>query len=268
MADDDILREGSESHYRDAAYYDQAYRRRQRDREWYVAFAQERLAPGARILELGCGTGRIGLALAEAGFSVLGVDAMAPMLARAEARRAKRPRRVRERLAFVRGDLRRVRLGERFDLVISPFNVFMHLYERRDVEQALATVAAHARRGARFAFDVLLPDPVSLGRDPERVYRVGHVSRSGVRYRYRERFCWDPMAQVQHVDLAFLGVEDPTDFELQTLTHRHFFPRELEALLHYNGFAIERHEGDWDGEALAPFHESQVIVARRRSGPA
>ena len=93
---------------------------------------------------------------------------------------------------------------------------------------------------------------------------MGHVRRGGVRYRYRERFRWDPAAQVQHVDLAFLGAADPTEFELQTLTHRHFFPQEIEALLHYNGFAIERHEGDWEGDALAPFHESQVIVARKR----
>ena len=264
MTDDDALREGSESHYRDAGYYDQAYRRRREDREFYVALAVEGLRPGARVLELGCGTGRVGLALAEAGFDVVGVDAMAPMLARAEARRDRRPKRVRERLTLRRGDLRRVRLGERFDLVISPFNVFMHLYTRRDVERALATVGAHLKRGARFAFDVLLPDPVSLGRDPDRVYRVGHVSREGIRYRYRERFRWDPATQIQHVDLAFLGADDPADFELQTLTHRHFFPQELEALLHYNGFVIERHEGDWAGEALAPFHESQVIVARRR----
>ena len=168
MADEDVLREGSESHYRDAAYYDQAYRRRREDRAWYVALAKERLRPGGRVLELGCGTGRISVALAEAGFSVVGVDAMAPMLKQAEARRDKRPKRVRERLRLVRGDLRRVRLGERFPLVISPFNVFMHLYTRRDVERALETVGTHLARGARFAFDVLLPDPVSLGRDPDR----------------------------------------------------------------------------------------------------
>ena len=33
------------------------------------------------------------------------------------------------------------------------------------------------------------------------------------------------------------------------LAHRQFFPAELEALLHYNGFSIEKLEGDFDGGA-------------------
>ena len=33
------------------------------------------------------------------------------------------------------------------------------------------------------------------------------------------------------------------------LAHRQFFPAELEALLHYNGFSIEKLEGDFDGAA-------------------
>src|SRR5688500_7239858 len=41
---------------------------------------------GGPILELGCGTGRVLAALAQAGHCVVGVDCSAPMLARAEAR--------------------------------------------------------------------------------------------------------------------------------------------------------------------------------------
>ncbi|MEM1414985.1 MAG: class I SAM-dependent methyltransferase [Myxococcota bacterium] len=263
-SDDETLREGTESHYRDAAYYDQAYRRRREDRAWYVALAREHLAPGDAILELGVGTGRVALGLADAGFEVVGVDAMASMLARAAARRDKAPRRIRERLSLVEGDLRSVRLGRRFPLVLAPFNVFMHLYSREDADAALATVAAHLAPGGRFAFDVLLPDPVSLGRDPDKVYSLGIVRRNGVRYRYRERFRWDPATQIQHVDLAFIGADDPAQFEIQSLTHRHYFPQELRLLLDTRGFTVDRHEGDWEGEALARFHESQVLVTRRR----
>ena len=48
------------------------------------------------------------------------------------------------------------------------------------------------------------------------------------------------------------------------LALRYFFPQELEALLHYNGFAIETMRGGFEGEPLDRYAESQVIVAKRR----
>ena len=44
------------------------------------------------------------------------------------------------------------------------------------------------------------------------------------------------------------------------LTHRQFFPLELDALLHYNGFTVEAHEGGFDGGALVPRVEEQVLT--------
>ena len=41
---------------------------------------------------------------------------------------------------------------------------------------------------------------------------------------------------------------------------------ELEALLHYNGFSVESHTGDFTGEPITPATESQVVVAKLRSG--
>jgi hypothetical protein len=46
------------------------------------------------------------------------------------------------------------------------------------------------------------------------------------------------------------------------LAQRQFFPAELEALLHYNGFAIERRFGDFAFGPLADDSEIQAIVAR------
>lgn len=262
MSDDERLRVGTEAHYLDAAYYDRAYARRRDDVRFYADLAEAR---GGPVLELGCGTGRVTRAIAERGVAIVGVDRMEPMLARARERLDK-PRRIRERVELRRGDLRRVRLGRRFPLVIAPFNVFMHLYGRRDIEGALRTVRAHLRRGGRFVFDVRVPDPRELARKPDKVYRVGQVTlpATGRRYHYRERFDYDPITQVQTVEMAFVGVDDPTDFHLMPLTHRQFFPRELEALLHYNGFEVLETYGDFQGEALDETHDAQVLVCRAR----
>ena len=64
-----------------AHYYDLEYATYDEDIDFYVRFA-DALDPGRKlpVLELGCGTGRISIALAEAGFRVVGVDISPAML--------------------------------------------------------------------------------------------------------------------------------------------------------------------------------------------
>ena len=49
------------------------------------------------------------------------------------------------------------------------------------------------------------------------------------------------------------------------LAHRQFFPQELEALLHYNGFEVERVEGGWEGEPLDRYSDVGIWTCRARS---
>lgn len=254
---------GSEAHYEDGRYYDQAYRRRRHDVRFYTGLAGE---SGGPVLELGVGTGRVALAIAKAGIEVVGVEPMPQMLERARERLHRLPRAAKERVELREGTLERLRLRRKFPLVIAPFNVWMHLYTREEIERGFATVRHHLAPGGRFAFDVLLPDPVSLARDPSKRYRGGEVPhpRDGVRYRYSEYFSYDPAAQIETVVMDFEHPDQERRSFCTPLTQRQFFPAELEALLHYNGFKLESQHGDFDGEPIGPATESQVIVARLR----
>jgi SAM-dependent methyltransferase len=254
-------RTGSEAHYENGGYYDQAYRLRRHDVRFYSNLALE---SGGPVLELGVGTGRVAIAIAQAGIEVVGVDSMTPMLDQARQRLDRLPRKTRHRVELRESDLQRLRLRRKFPLVVAPFNVWMHLYTREEIERGFATVRHHLTPGGRFAFDVLLPDPVSLARDPAKRYAGGLVPhpRDGVRYRYGEYFSYDPMTQVETVVMDF---EHPVKKEQSfctPLTQRQFFPAELESLLHYNGFRVESHTGDFEGKPIGADTESQVVVAR------
>lgn len=254
---------GSQAHYADGRYYDQAYRRRRHDVRFYTDLASR---CGGPVLELGVGTGRVALSIAKRGVEVVGVEPMASMLDKAEQRLARLPRVTRERVELRHGDLRKLRLRRRFPLVIAPFNVWNHLYSRDDIERGFRTVRHHLQRSGRFVFDVLLPDPESLARKPTKQYRGGQIAhpRDGVRYRYSEYFSYDPVTQVETVLMDFEHPNDRSRSFCTPLAQRHFFPAELEALLHYNGFVVESHQGDFDGSAVDAATESQVVIARVR----
>ncbi len=195
------LEAGTRAHYEDPAYYTQAYRSRVEDVRYYVDLAE---GSGGPVLEYGCGDGRITLPIARAGVAIHGVDISAPMLAALRSRLRAEPGEVRDRVTLRRGDMRAVRLGRRFPLVVCPFNALLHLYERRDVERFLARVRAHLAPRGELVFDVSMPDPAELARDPGRAYAMPRFRYpSGPVVRYTERFDYDRLRQILFVAMEF-----------------------------------------------------------------
>jgi SAM-dependent methyltransferase len=240
-------------------------RSHRRDIPHSVALARRARGP---ILELGAGTGRVTLELLRAGATVTAVDLSSAMLDRARERVQRLPAEQRARLRLVHADLRKLRLGQRFALVLAPFNLLMHMHTRGDLERSLHSVQSHLTASGRFAFDVLMPDLGVLRRSASRFYRCRPIfdPSDGHRYAYAEQFAYDAATQVQTVAMHFQRLDKPEIERITPLILRFFFPQELQALLHYNGFSIAKHDGDFAGQALDADSESQVVVARRRSG--
>ncbi|MGD0677871.1 MAG: class I SAM-dependent methyltransferase [Polyangiaceae bacterium] len=257
------LEAGSLAHYEDPSYYTSIYGERVADVAFYVALARECAGP---VLEYGCGNGRIALPIARHDVEIVGVDHASAMLDDLRARLKREAPGVRSRLRAVRGDMRRTRLRRRFPLVIAAFNTVLHLYTRQDVERFLARVRDHLTVGGRFVVDLSMPALADLARPPSRPFhapRFRHPT-AGVIVKNRERFDYDPLRQVLFVAMEFEPVGDPERAWMTPLAHRQFFPQEWEALLHYNGFAVDRVEGDFTGGPLVNGSEVMVWHARRR----
>jgi SAM-dependent methyltransferase len=265
-ARDRELEAGTSAHYEDPAYYTKTYRSRVEDVRFYVDLAET--AKGA-VLEYGCGNGRITLPAARAGASITGVDLSSPMLADLRAQLRDEREDVRARVTLRRGDMRALRLGQRFPLVICPFNAFLHLYARPDVERFLARVGEHLTPRGQLVFDVSVPEPEELARDPAKAYvaprfRYPNADGSaGPTIRYTERFDYDKVRQVLFVAMEFApqGGGEPW---MTPLAHRQFYPRELEALLHYNGFEIVEQYGDFFRSPLTTHSGTMVVCCRKR----
>ena len=262
MKKDHELRVGALAHFEDPAYYAQTYARRSEDVAYYTDLARRARGP---ILEYGIGSGRIAIPMARAGATVVGIDHSRPMLGELARRLRAEPRDVRARVTAHFGDMRRKKLGRRFPLVVAPFNVLLHLYVRDDVERFLARVREHLAPRGTFVMDLSVPMPEDLARDPMRPHhapRFRHPSAGVVRY--REHFDYDRARQILFVTMEMTPVAAPRESFAVPLAHRQFFPREWEALLHYNGFAIEHLYGDFARGAFEPHSEVMVIHARAR----
>lgn len=94
--------------------------------------------PGERILDLGCGTGQLTKAIAEAGAEVLGIDSSANMIATA---RAQYPG-----LPFEQADAANFSLPHSFDAIFS--NAVLHWI--LDAESVVRCISGALRSGGRF----------------------------------------------------------------------------------------------------------------------
>ena len=252
--------DGAKGHYEDPAYYAKTYKDRRHDIDYYVRLARQSKGP---VLEYGVGNGRIALHVARAGVDVYGVDLSRPMLDDFEERLKLEPKQVRARVSLAEGDMREFDLRRRVPLVYAPFNCFLHLYTRPDVEAFLARVKAHLAPGGRFVFDFSVPHGEDLSRDPERSFgspKIRHPT-TGELVKYAERFEYDRLRQLLLIWMEFEPEEGGKPWKVP-LTHRQFFPREVEALLHYNGFSDIFFTADFTDQPADQWVDSMVVSCR------
>jgi len=133
------------------------------DVAFYLAQARRTRGP---ILELACGTGRIAIPLARAGFEVTGLDRAPAMLAIARGKLRAEPV---PGLRFVRGNMTRFSLPQRFGLVLVAFRSFQHLLTVREQRACLEHVRRHLSPKGRLIvnlfdprLDLCLPDTAGI----------------------------------------------------------------------------------------------------------
>ena len=252
---------GSLAHYADPAYYHLTYRKRRHDVEYYVTEA--RAARDHRVLEYGCGNGRITIPMAQAGAQVTAVDLSKPMLMDLETRLAQLPPGLRDRITLHHADMRSYVTEERYSLVIAPFNTLLHLYAPEEFLEFARRVRAHLSDGGRFVFDVSLPQAADLSHDPSKHLKSPDFTHpeTGERFSYSERFEYDPIRQLLVVWMHFATKDGKTAFTIP-LAHRQYFPQELRGLLLCAGFSSVEFFSDFSLEPAGAHTDSLVVVCQ------
>lgn len=244
--------------YWDGRHYDAFNTPDQDDFRFYLAAAKK---AGGPVLELACGTGRLTIPLKKEGIEITGLDLAAPMLERARAKAAEAGLEV----PFLRGDARKFSLGRKFRLIFMAFHSLQHLDRRGDIEGLFASVAGHLAPGGRFIFDVFNPNPLCLVRDPEEMLPVAyyHDPAGDNKILVNETYVYDKAAQVSRIVWHYRSEKTGKTVK-KALNLRCFFPEELLALAHYNGFRVAARYGDFRSRSFTGASKEQILVLAAR----
>ena len=213
------------------------------------------MAGRGRALELGIGTGRIALPLAERGVPVHGIDLSKAMVARLHAKPGA------EAIDVTIGDFATTTVDGSFSLVYLIYNTIGNLTTQEAQVACFRNAAAHLEPGGCFVVELSVPDLRRL--PPGETARVFHVSE--------ERWGIDEydVANQGLISHHFEIVEGR--LERFSAPYRYAWPAELDLMAELAGLRLRERWGGWKREPFTSDSEKHVSVwekpATSRGGP-
>lgn len=210
-----------------------------------AALARARDGRPGRALELGVGTGRLAVPLAEAGIEVWGIDNSAPMLDRLRAKPGG------DLVHLVEGDFARVAdlVDGEFSLVYVAYSTLFELGSQAAQVSCIAGAAGHLSPGGVLAVEALAPDHTLV----EQSLAATHVGTDSVGLQVTRH---DPVHQV--VEGCDIHI-DAEGTHLSPWTIRYVSMAELDLMARLGGLVLRSRWGGWQGQpftAASPRHVS------------
>ncbi|MHC4135445.1 MAG: class I SAM-dependent methyltransferase [Planctomycetota bacterium] len=204
------------------------------------------LAPGAHVLDLGCGPGRHSLELRRRGFSVTGVDLHAPYLEQA--------RREDAEVEWVHGDMREFCREGVFDAAVNLYSSFGYFEDQEDDRRVARNLCRSLKPGGALLIDTMSKEVLARKFQP----RGWHELDDGA-VLLQDRQLVDGWGGIRTTWTRIRG-RDQQSF---TFTMRLYAGTELATLLKDAGFATVTLYGGLDGRPYD--HEARRLVALART---
>lgn len=222
-------------------------------------------------MELGCGTGRISLALARSGINVVGVDRSIAMLARA--RRKAGEMGLSTKVQWIEADMTRLNLdrSQQFPLVIIPYRTFLHLLTVQEQLAVLRNVYTYLQKDGLFVFDIFVPNIFEMVEKDGRMDFRGSFPIPGeghsvevidcVRYEHFWQQAYITRYYERYDQQGKMVERLRKSFQL-----RYIFPTELNHLLQLSGFQVIHRYGSFyrrrfDGNSRELIMEVRKIIS-------
>jgi SAM-dependent methyltransferase len=215
------------------------------DTEDTVAFLSDLAGPGP-VLELGIGTGRIALPLAQRGYEVHGVDASEAMVEKLRVKNGA------EGLPVTIGDFAQLDVEGEFSLVYVAFNTFFALPSQEDQVRCFSNVSRRLRQGGVFVIEAFVPDMARW--DQNQRVETRHLGDDSV---VLDAASHDPVEQrvaSNHLLISEAGVK------MYPVRLRYAWPSELDLMARLAGLRLRERWGGWRREPFSATSVKHVSV--------
>ncbi len=213
-----------------------------------------------KVLEIGVGTGRLFIDALTSGADICGIDISRPML---DVLKKKLKPDQYKRISLQ--NIIDFRFENKFDLIIAPFRMFMHLIEKKDQITALNNVYSHLNRGGEFIFDAFVPDLTQLIKGIDNMTDYDGEYEPGKRVKRIVTTRPDLINQVINITFRFEWNEDDSFHQKEWETPlRFFFRYELEHLLERSKFDDYQITGDFYGNELNQDSREFIMICRKK----
>ena len=215
-------------------------------------------AAGSTVLEIGCGTGRTAIPLAENGCRVIGVDLHEGMLELA--RRKAKAKNV--EVQWIAGDVSKLHLPSPAGFAYMTGNGFQHFLTNEDQNALLLAVSDNLQSGGVFLFDTRFPGQEELMQPETEEYWRTTVEADGTETKLYTIARYDALTQIQRyatIRRSADGSEERTRIDL-----RYTYPQELHRLAEGAGFELEGMFSDWQRSPLVSGSYSMICACRKQ----
>ncbi|MHB8652190.1 MAG: class I SAM-dependent methyltransferase [Minisyncoccota bacterium] len=222
------------------------------------------LKPGARILDIGCGSGRHSIGLAKNGYKVTGIDTSASLLHLAQ--KDAKDMALSSHPIFLRKNILALKSSNDFDAAISIFSFGFSNHERDHVAFLKNTARALKKNGKVLLATVYFPQIIKILEEVEAVKRTtvfAHPDvmslREGVLETKQRSFDLETMVHTVTTTLS----RGKKIIEREESSVRVFTIPEVKQLFIASGLRVEGLFGDFDGGELTSRSKRLVIVAKK-----
>ena len=238
-----------------ARFYDLIYDQ-MRDKTDHTFFLDEIKSTRGSVLEIGTGTGRFFSDALKQGADIYGIDISSSML---DVLKQKIGKEEHHRISVQ--NMIDFKFDFKFDLIIAPFRVMMHLIDKSDQLNAINNVYRYLRPGGKFIFDVFKPDLKLLLNGLKNVKDFEAEYEPGKQFRRYTSTKSDLVNQVTMVTFNFKWDEETgTRSEEWSFPFRFFFRYELEHLVERSDFENYKILGDFHGGELSEDSKEFIVV--------
>jgi 2-polyprenyl-3-methyl-5-hydroxy-6-metoxy-1,4-benzoquinol methylase len=232
-----------------------------------LKFYKEHMPEDAKnILELGCGTGRLGLALARAGYSVTGIDISHSMLQAAVRKCEVSGDQI--RIHFIRMDMTQMAFRTYFDAILLPYNTLNMLIDVRTLAQCLNFCQQYLKKDGRLMMDIFTPNQRYISLNEKRLLQFeslqcpdGSIIQKEVSRGYNPKTSLLDMNETYRVYQGCTKRPQETyryDYQLIGLSGKHW-----EDILTHCGFILEVTYGDYALNPYIPLKSTKMLVVAK-----